>query len=330
MKVGINHQILPGADRSYYDAWWAAVSPWVDVIRCDTMMSAYAWAVDPKHVYSNNQGDAMKPWRELGVRANIAGVQIDLIRDGFPSSEKWRALGGDWSSFDPPNTWREWCVPKVAWTKVNAWVNEVAKTLRAQGAACRWQGPNESFDRGHDTHSFERTLNVYAQPSYGCTWTGPALWGPRVQLLRQLDEWWTLRKYNAPLSKASKLAVNIYPDYVPGVTVDTESNLRRLIENFVLVDRWASQRGVKVVVPEFGFAHNQVDTAALRVDLTAFALDCAAHLPSFDTLTLYWAQENDYGIEPAELARLGSLIGTQSDEALKYVQDIHARLLVTP
>lgn len=330
MKIGINHQIIRGTkpeEVARYDAWWEAVSPWVDLIRCDTHMGAYAWRVDPKHVYSNGD-DAMKPWRELGVRANIAGVEIDLIRDGFPTSPEWKAIGGDWSTFDEPNTWREWCVPSVAWSKVNAWVNAVAKALIAAGASTRWQGPNECFDRGHDRHSFKRMLNIYAQSSYSRKWTGPALWGDgklgfgRENLLRQLGEWETMRKYGEKLDKAEFVAINVYPDYKAGVTVDVASNLKRQVENLVIVDEWASKRGLKVVIPEFGFAKIQTTNEAERVALTAFVFDCAALLPSIDTLTLYW-DSGDYFISNEGLKEIGRKIGTSPDAAeyVKAIQD---------
>ena len=316
--------LLPEADLAFYDQWWNAIKPWAKIVRVDTHMDAYAWRKDIYTVFA----DGTRPIDNFIRLANKCvqdKIDIDFIRDGVPlyTSPHWNTVG-DWSSCLPPNTWREAKLPKEVWTAVNTWINGAAKVLSDSGRMVRWQPNNEQFFREKDRHAYARLRNIYVQPSYGRRWTSPVLWGKRPQLIESLRDWEALYTYDEGVSRASYLAVNIYPDWLEGVTVDTASNLRRQVENLVLVSDWAAERGLQLIVPEFGFHWNQIpEGEAKRVEMTAFVIQCMRVL-SIDSATLYWDTGN-YNITPAGLTSLGLQIAAPpTAEHYAYVESIRS------
>jgi len=328
MKIGINHMLLPEADPVFYEQWWDSIKSWAKLIRVDTHMDAYAWRKDIFTVFSDGTSPIDK-FMSLANRCTSDKIDIDFIRDGTPpaTSSHWNTVG-DWSSCLPPNTWREAKVPREAWASVNTWINNAAKILSQSGRMVRWQPNNEQFFRAKDQHTYARLRNIYIQPSYGHRWTSPVLWGKRDQLLQSIAEWETLHHYDAGVSRASYLAVNIYPDWTPGVTVDTASNVKRQVENLILVSDWASAQGYQLIIPEFGFHVNQVpEGEAKRVELTAFVIQCMKTLP-IDSATLYW-DSGDYNISNAGLAALAPQIASApSAEHYAYVANLREQIVV--
>lgn len=332
MKHGINHKLLERSDPAFYAAWFQSISGWASLIRLDSHMDAFAWRVDPNHVYGEGIDHAMLPFEEIGARYKAAGIAVDFIRDGHPNSPDWKALGGDWSSFDPPNTWREQRVPKTAWGKVNTWLTAAAKTLKGTGVICRWQGPNERFDRGDDLHAYDRMKSVYGGASYSRPWTSPAMWGPRSQLMRQLAAWHTMRRYDRALAKPSFLSVNVYPDWQEGRMQTPEENIDRQVENLVLVNDFAERHGYTVTISEFGFASNQMRSNAERVRANALVARCMTLLPRIESACLYWSPDRSrewhYDLTIEELAEYGRLLvvfdGTEAERIAS------ARRVVSP
>lgn len=322
-RIGINHQIIPASDPGFYEKWWSAIAPWAKLVRVDPHMDAYAWHNDPFHVYSNGQ-KAMDPFIALGDRCAAAKIGIDFIRDGFPSatSHYWTDLGGDWSSFAPPNTWRQYQLPKEVWPDVNKWITQAAKALNRTTIKVRWQGPNEQFYRGHDQQAYQRMKSVYGAAAYGRPWTSPALWGPRPQLMRSLEEWETMRKYDSALSRPTILAANVYPDWTPGVTIDEATNIKRLVENLILVNDLADARGLTLVIPEFGFAKNQMPDVTRRINALAFVVGVMNQLPRIEAATLYW-DAGDYYLSPEDLTAFGEAMKTVSvSQVSAYIADV--------
>lgn len=321
MRIGINHQILPETNEDFYAKFWGAISSWVGLIRLDTHMDAWAWRVDPYTTYPDGSRP-MNNFLRMGYACKKAKIVIDFIRYGEASSPNWRALGGDWSSFDSSDGWGH-KIPKVAWQKHNHWINAAAKALVNTGATCRWQNSNEQFYRHKDQYAYEYIKSIYAQPSYSKKWTSPTLWGPRPQLMKSLDEWLTLVKYEPIMSKAEYVSANVYPDWAPGITIDTPSNVRRQVENLILVDNWAKINKKTIVVSEFGFAKNQVPEGdTRRIQETAFVYQCGKLLSSINTMSLYW-DDGAYYISPEGLSQLGVLAKMEpSDKHIEYVREL--------
>ena len=327
MRIGINHQILPQTDEIFYAQFWNAIIPWVGLIRLDAHMDAYAWRVDPYTTYADGSRP-MDTFLRIGYACKKAKIVVDFIRESASSSPNWRALGGDWSSFDSPNTWRQHQLPKEAWQKNNHWLNAAAKALSNTGATCRWQNSNEQFYRNKDRYAYERIKSIYAQPTYAKKWTSPTLWGPRPQLMKSLEEWLVLAKYEPAMGKAEYISVNVYPDWTPGITIDTPSNVRRQVENLILVDNWAKTNNKTIVVSEFGFAKNQIpEGEARRVQETAFVYQCGKLLNTINTMSLYW-DAGDYYISPSGLSQLGTMVKMEPDDtAVEYVRVIQKQLI---
>lgn len=330
MKIGINHQVLPNVQPDFYSKYWDSIKTWAQCIRVDTHMDAYAWRVDPNVTYS----DGFSPkvvFRDLALRAKEANISIDLIRDGFPSSPDWRAMGGDWSSFDAPNTWREWQLPKEVWSATNKWITTMAKTMADTKVSIRWQGSNEQFYRGKDQWAYERLKNIYSQATYSKPWLGPTIWGPRPQLIQSLDEWLVWKKFDKAFAKPSIVSVNVYPDWTPGVTIDTASNLKRQVENLILVSDWAVKNNQTLTISEFGFAENQVpEGEAKRAEVTAFVFKCMEFLPKIERAFLYWS-ESQYTFSNETLASMGSLIqNTSAQAAQNYINSLRTNSVESP
>ena len=287
-------------------------------------MDAYAWRVSPEAVYKSDgkHSYAMDPFLKMAER--FKRTHVDFIREGFPNSPEWRALGGNWSSFDSGN-WRMYQVPPEAWTALSAWLNAACVALGTVNSI-RWQGPNEQFGRGFDRHAYARCRNVYIQPSFSRRWTSPALWGWRGQLVSQIKDWMTLRWYDNGVSRASSLCANVYADWTPGVTINTASNVKRIVENLVIVNDLASSYGVTVTISEFGFDKNQVPEGdAERVRLTRYVMQCMGLLSNIDYAYLYW-DSGIFGIDNDLLATLGDGPVASADEVEFYVESIRQGL----
>lgn len=301
MLYGINHQIIPRADL---DAWYrflGAIKGWVNLIRLDTHMDAYAWRVP----YT---ADLLNSAALIGRETLNRNIQIDYIRDGFPKSLDWQALGGDWSSLTADGDWRNDVLPKVVWGKTNAWISAFAQALKFANPNIRWQGPNEQFNRGKDVHSFERMVNVYGQASYGKKWTSPALWGSQYALPQVVEEFFTLKKFVRQLSKVEYLAVNVYPDYESGVTTRIGHNVTRMWQNLVAVVG-ASRGRLPIDVTEFGFDIAQAGMdAELQVLLDAFAYEMGEIL-NLHSMSLFWTHApGPYHISEEHLDWLGRIV----------------------
>jgi hypothetical protein len=304
-KLGINHQILEVSDPVLYAQWWEAVSSWAQIIRVDAHMDALAWRVDPLTVYDNGFRP-MDTFRALASRCAQKHIDIDFIRDGDPSSPNWQALGGDWSSYLTLNTWCQHRLSTEVWYSTNLWVNEAAKCLLGTQFKTRWQGPNESLDRGKDQWAYARMRNVYQTPLYARTWTSPALWGTTGQLMAELSTWMTMSTYDQALSAWSSglIAVNLYPDFQTQSADETKAGY---IQKLRLVADWARANGKRLVISEWGYAQYNIYDVNTRLQATKEFMRELLATDVVDSATLYW-DTGQFHFSPDQLSQLRAAV----------------------